>query len=189
MWYQFTLVAGLSSTPLSLWLLYTGYVSTILNRRRWLPHIKSCDFTQRSQAERQAVNFIVQGLCICGYNYFHWTLFCNVCKVYLKVHKVSPPNSPWILSLNPKLTFPLWECTFLKFENTFHPFESLGHLTSLVHSYWLNYLTTWVQIAFKPVSEDVSSFFLNKPISHWFVTLFDFKVLPPIYVKQRWFRS
>ncbi|RMX47437.1 hypothetical protein pdam_00002160 [Pocillopora damicornis] len=38
-----------------------GYVSTILNRRRWLPHIKSSDFTQRSQAERQAVNFIVQG--------------------------------------------------------------------------------------------------------------------------------
>ncbi|XP_066024772.1 DNA polymerase nu-like isoform X3 [Pocillopora verrucosa] len=38
-----------------------GYVSTILNRRRWLPHIKSFDFTQRSQAERQAVNFIVQG--------------------------------------------------------------------------------------------------------------------------------
>ncbi|KAL9982361.1 hypothetical protein ACROYT_G004393 [Oculina patagonica] len=38
-----------------------GYVSTILNRRRWLPHIKSYDFTQRSQAERQAVNFIVQG--------------------------------------------------------------------------------------------------------------------------------
>ncbi|CAH3139547.1 unnamed protein product [Pocillopora meandrina] len=38
-----------------------GYVSTILNRRRRLPHIKSFDFTQRSQAERQAVNFIVQG--------------------------------------------------------------------------------------------------------------------------------
>ncbi|KAJ7378864.1 hypothetical protein OS493_020466 [Desmophyllum pertusum] len=38
-----------------------GYVSSILNRRRWLPHIKSYDFTQRSQAERQAVNFIVQG--------------------------------------------------------------------------------------------------------------------------------
>lgn len=45
-------------------LLHTGYVSTVLNRRRWLPHIKSYDFTQRSQAERQAVNFIVQGLCI-----------------------------------------------------------------------------------------------------------------------------
>lgn len=112
MWCQFTLVADLSSTPLSLWLLHTGYVSTILNRRRWLPHIKSYDFTQRSQAERQAVNFIVQGLYICRYNYFYWTLFCNVCKVCLKVHKVSPPNSPWILSLNLKLTFPLWECTW-----------------------------------------------------------------------------
>ena len=50
-------------------LLHTGYVSTILNRRRWLPHIKSYDFTQRSQAERQAVNFIVQGLCMCRYNH------------------------------------------------------------------------------------------------------------------------
>ncbi|XP_022797003.1 DNA polymerase nu-like [Stylophora pistillata] len=38
-----------------------GYASTILSRRRWLPHIKSFDFIQRSQAERQAVNFIVQG--------------------------------------------------------------------------------------------------------------------------------
>ncbi|CAH3015499.1 unnamed protein product, partial [Porites evermanni] len=38
-----------------------GYVTTIFNRRRWLPHINSVDFAQRSQAERQAVNFIVQG--------------------------------------------------------------------------------------------------------------------------------
>ena len=43
--------------------LHTGYVSTLLKRRRWLPHIKSHDYAQRSQAERQAVNFVVQGWC------------------------------------------------------------------------------------------------------------------------------
>ncbi|XP_048584438.1 DNA polymerase nu isoform X2 [Nematostella vectensis] len=38
-----------------------GFVSTIFKRKRWIPHIKSRDFQIRSQAERQAVNFVVQG--------------------------------------------------------------------------------------------------------------------------------
>lgn len=38
-----------------------GYAKTILGRRRYLPHIKSDNFVLRSEAERQAVNTIIQG--------------------------------------------------------------------------------------------------------------------------------
>ncbi|KAJ8382233.1 hypothetical protein SKAU_G00030110 [Synaphobranchus kaupii] len=39
----------------------TGYVVSIMGRRRSLPHIHSADWAIRNQAERQAVNFVVQG--------------------------------------------------------------------------------------------------------------------------------
>ncbi|KAJ8390323.1 hypothetical protein AAFF_G00108920 [Aldrovandia affinis] len=38
-----------------------GYVVSIMGRRRSLPHIRSADWAVRNQAERQAVNFVVQG--------------------------------------------------------------------------------------------------------------------------------
>ncbi|XP_047675713.1 DNA polymerase nu [Tachysurus fulvidraco] len=38
-----------------------GYVKSIMGRRRSLPHIHSGDWGIRNQAERQAVNFVVQG--------------------------------------------------------------------------------------------------------------------------------
>ncbi|XP_064877209.1 DNA polymerase nu [Oncorhynchus nerka] len=38
-----------------------GYVVSIMGRRRTLPHIHSTDWGVRMQAERQAVNFVVQG--------------------------------------------------------------------------------------------------------------------------------
>ncbi|XP_061106699.1 DNA polymerase nu [Conger conger] len=38
-----------------------GYVVSIMGRRRPLPHIHSADWALRNQAERQAVNFVVQG--------------------------------------------------------------------------------------------------------------------------------
>ncbi|KAM9500848.1 DNA polymerase nu [Clarias gariepinus] len=38
-----------------------GYVKSIMGRRRSLPHIYSTDWSIRNQAERQAVNFVVQG--------------------------------------------------------------------------------------------------------------------------------
>ncbi|XP_033126470.1 DNA polymerase nu-like isoform X2 [Anneissia japonica] len=38
-----------------------GFVETIFHRRRLLPNIKSANFHDRSFAERQAVNFVVQG--------------------------------------------------------------------------------------------------------------------------------
>jgi len=39
----------------------TGYVTTILNRRRYLPEINSKNFTRRSFAERTAMNTPIQG--------------------------------------------------------------------------------------------------------------------------------
>lgn len=38
-----------------------GYVETIRKRRRCLPSINSSDYKQKTQAERQAINTIVQG--------------------------------------------------------------------------------------------------------------------------------
>ncbi|XP_022534199.2 DNA polymerase nu isoform X2 [Astyanax mexicanus] len=38
-----------------------GYVKSIMGRRRSLPHVHSTDWGIRNQAERQAVNFVVQG--------------------------------------------------------------------------------------------------------------------------------
>lgn len=43
----------------SVWCL--GYVKSIMGRRRFLPHVHSTDWGVRTQAERQAVNFVVQG--------------------------------------------------------------------------------------------------------------------------------
>lgn len=39
----------------------TGYVETMLGRKRYLPHITSTNPGARAQAERQAVNTTVQG--------------------------------------------------------------------------------------------------------------------------------
>ncbi|GCC21680.1 hypothetical protein chiPu_0020155 [Chiloscyllium punctatum] len=38
-----------------------GYSVSLMGRKRPLPHINSYDYTSRNQAERQAVNFVVQG--------------------------------------------------------------------------------------------------------------------------------
>lgn len=38
-----------------------GYVTTIMERRRYLPHIQSGNKGERSHAERQAVNTTIQG--------------------------------------------------------------------------------------------------------------------------------
>lgn len=40
---------------------YVGYVLSVMGRRRSLPNINSPDWAVRMQAERQAVNFVVQG--------------------------------------------------------------------------------------------------------------------------------
>ncbi|XP_048451265.1 DNA polymerase nu [Rhincodon typus] len=39
-----------------------GYSVSLMGRKRPLPHINSHDYSSRNQAERQAVNFVVQGL-------------------------------------------------------------------------------------------------------------------------------
>ncbi|GCB79645.1 hypothetical protein scyTo_0017926, partial [Scyliorhinus torazame] len=38
-----------------------GYSVSLMGRKRPLPHINSQDYSSRNQAERQAVNFVVQG--------------------------------------------------------------------------------------------------------------------------------
>lgn len=43
-----------------------GFVKSIMGRRRSLPHIHSADWSLRNQAERQAVNFVLQGI-VCFY--------------------------------------------------------------------------------------------------------------------------
>lgn len=57
---------------------HTGYVKSIMGRRRSLPHIRSTDWAIRNQAERQAVNFVVQGSvavkCACGSHKTQWCL-------------------------------------------------------------------------------------------------------------------
>lgn len=40
---------------------FSGYVLSIMGRRRNLPDINSPDWGVRMQSERQAVNFVVQG--------------------------------------------------------------------------------------------------------------------------------
>lgn len=40
---------------------HEGYVETLSGRRRYIAHINSDDYFLRSQAERQAINTIVQG--------------------------------------------------------------------------------------------------------------------------------
>uniref|UniRef100_A0A803JXU4 DNA-directed DNA polymerase n=1 Tax=Xenopus tropicalis TaxID=8364 RepID=A0A803JXU4_XENTR len=39
----------------------TGFVVSLMGRKRPLPHITATDFSLRTQAERQAVNFVIQG--------------------------------------------------------------------------------------------------------------------------------
>ncbi len=42
-----------------------GFVSTIAGRRRYITGSTSADFSVRATAERQAVNSIIQGVCVC----------------------------------------------------------------------------------------------------------------------------
>lgn len=50
-----------SFKQLVFYLVVQGYVLSIMGRRRTLTHINSTDWAARMQAERQAVNFVVQG--------------------------------------------------------------------------------------------------------------------------------
>lgn len=52
-----------------------GFVKSIMGRRRPLPHIHSADWSLRNQAERQAVNFVLQGIVCVS------TCVCNVCRI------------------------------------------------------------------------------------------------------------
>lgn len=56
-WCQATCTCFLSVSPSYI----LGYVTSILGRRRPLPRISAQDQKLRAQAERQAVNFVVQG--------------------------------------------------------------------------------------------------------------------------------
>lgn len=41
--------------------IHLGYVLSVMGRRRNLPNINFVDWAARMQAERQAVNFVIQG--------------------------------------------------------------------------------------------------------------------------------
>jgi DNA polymerase-1 len=70
----------------------TGYVSTILGRRRYLPDINSRNMTQRGFAERNAINAPIQGsaadmIKVAMINIFEWMQQQNLqSKMILQVH-------------------------------------------------------------------------------------------------------
>lgn len=57
-----------------------GYVLSIMGRRRTLPNISSPDWGIRMQAERQAVNFVVQGRMTDSYG------MCNSISLFAGVY-------------------------------------------------------------------------------------------------------
>ncbi|KAJ0006313.1 hypothetical protein NQD34_013586 [Periophthalmus magnuspinnatus] len=59
-----------------------GYVLTIMGRRRSLHNINSSDWSLRMQAERQAVNFVVQG--IFTLNLINFYKMFTICFVFVK---------------------------------------------------------------------------------------------------------
>lgn len=54
-----------------------GYVASIMGRRRPLPGIRAWDPQLRAQAERQAVNFVVQGTSFSAAASFASRVFCG----------------------------------------------------------------------------------------------------------------
>jgi DNA polymerase-1 len=69
---------------------HIGYVETLGRRRRRLTDIKSDDFALRSRAERQAINFIVQGtaaeICKKAMVRVHRALPHDTCRLLVQVH-------------------------------------------------------------------------------------------------------
>ncbi|XP_046512999.1 DNA polymerase nu isoform X3 [Equus quagga] len=69
----------------------TGYVASIMGRRRPLPRIRAQDQQLRAQAERQAVNFVVQG----------WSpKFTMSCCLKWKIHRFLSFQVPLKVSLS-----------------------------------------------------------------------------------------
>jgi len=66
-----------------------GFVSTIMNRRRYLPDIYSKDNTKRGAAERQSVNSVIQGSASDIIKYAMLTVEQEIEKVYSS-HAVKP---------------------------------------------------------------------------------------------------
>ena len=56
-----------------------GFVKTVLGRRRYLPDINSTDPSKRAQAERQAVNSVVQ---VGSLNFFVLISISNFIEFY-----------------------------------------------------------------------------------------------------------
>jgi DNA polymerase I len=69
---------------------HLGYVETMGKRRRRLTDMRSNDFTLRSRAERQAINFIVQGtaaeICKQAMVRVHSKLPHETCRLLVQVH-------------------------------------------------------------------------------------------------------
>ena len=76
----------------------TGYVTTQLNRRRNLSHVKAENYQTRMYAERQAVNFVVQGLA------------ADICKVAMikicnRISETVGLNAKLLIQIHDELLF------------------------------------------------------------------------------------
>lgn len=69
---------------------HRGYVETLGKRRRRLPDLRSDDFSLRSRAERQAINFVVQStaaeICKQAMVRVHGRLPHDTCRLLVQVH-------------------------------------------------------------------------------------------------------
>ena len=76
----------------------TGYVTTRLKRRRYLSHVRAESYQTRMYAERQAVNFVVQGLA------------ADICKVAMvklcrRISKSGGLNAKLLMQIHDELLF------------------------------------------------------------------------------------
>lgn len=95
-----------------------GYLTTIFHRRRYFPGITSQDTTIQSQAERQAVNFVIQGDYPLYPEFKHFVTLAYMLYQYYIQHTI---YNTFVISLH--CAFPL--CSLIKHVYSFLGSESL----------------------------------------------------------------
>ncbi|XP_058860494.1 DNA polymerase nu-like [Acipenser ruthenus] len=102
-----------------------GYVVSIMGRRRPLPHIGAQDYTIRTQAERQAVNFVVQGSA---------ADLCKIAmiKIFILVASSSTLTARLIAQIHDELLFEVEDSQVEEFAAVLKStMESLQHVEAL----------------------------------------------------------